>query len=73
MARVLQVVEREDVLHLSLGVDDRARAILHARLNLLAEELLHIVWLLVSKQGSQILWSKSNTRVKMMCKDSLKH
>ena len=48
MTGVLEIVEGEDILHLGLGVDDRARAILHTCLDLLAEELLHIVGLLVS-------------------------
>ena len=46
MTGVLQVVQGEDVLHLSLSVDDRAGAILHARLDLLTQELLHVVGLL---------------------------
>ena len=56
VARVLEVVQREDVLHLSLRVHDGARAILHARLDLLAEELFHIVGLLVGQERGQILF-----------------
>ena len=58
VARVLQVVEGEDVLHLGLGVDDGAGAVLHASLNLLAQELLHVVWLLVCQKRSKVLYFK---------------
>ena len=51
----LQVVEGEDVLHLSLSVDNGARSILNARFDLLAEELLHVVWLLVRQKSCQVL------------------
>ena len=51
----LQVVEGEDVLHLSVGVDDGALSVLLAGFNLLDEEVLDVVWLLVSKKGGQIL------------------
>ena len=52
---ILQVIERKDVLHLCLGVYNRTRSALHACLNLLAEELLHIVWLFVRQQCCQVL------------------
>ena len=57
VALVLQVVEGEDVLHLSLGVDDGSGAILDAGLDLLAQELLHVVWLLVGQKRCQVLYS----------------
>ena len=57
VAGVLEVVQGEDVLHLSLSVDDRAGTILNASLNLLAQELLQVVWLLVGEQSCQILSS----------------
>ena len=63
VARVLQVVESEDVLHLGLGVDDGARAVLHAGLDLLAEELLEVVWLLVGQQSGHVLETNSNTHM----------
>lgn len=55
VSRVLQVVQRENVLHLGLSVDDRASAVLDACLDLLAQELLHIVWLLVRQKRGQVL------------------
>ena len=57
MTGVLKVVESEDVLHLGLSVDDRARTILDACLDLLAQELLQVVWLLVGEQSCQVLWN----------------
>ena len=58
VAGVLQVVESEDVLHLGLGVDDGTGAVLDTCLNLLAQELLHVVWLLVRQKRSKVLYFK---------------
>ena len=55
MTGVLQVVQSEDVLHLGLCVHDGARAVLHSGLDLLAQELLEVVWLLVGQQSGQVL------------------
>ena len=55
VTRVLQVVKGEDVLHLSLSVDNGAGAVLHACFDLLAQELLHVVWLLVGEKSCQVL------------------
>ena len=55
MTGVLQVVESEDVLHLGLCVHDGAGAVLHSGLDLLAQELLEVVWLLVGQQSGQVL------------------
>ena len=52
---VLKVVQSKDVLHLSLSVDDGTGAVLDAGLDLLAQELLHVVWLLVRQKSSQVL------------------
>ena len=64
VARVLKVVKCEDVLHLSLSVDDRAGAILDSCLDLLAKELLKVVWLLVSQECRQVL-SETNRKVRI--------
>ena len=56
VARVLQVVKGEDVLHLSLSVDDRAGTVFDSCLDLLAKELLKVVWLLVSQECCQVLY-----------------
>ena len=61
VTRVLQVVQSKDVLHLSLGVDDGTGAVLDAGLNLLAEELFHVVWLFVRQKSSQVLNFKYHT------------
>ena len=64
VARVLQVVEGEDVLHLSLSVDDRAGTVFDSCFDLLAEELLKVVWLLVSQECRQVL-SETNRKVRI--------
>ena len=51
----LQIVQSEDVLHFSVGVDDRAITILLTGLNLLHEEMFDVVWLLVGQESGQIL------------------
>lgn len=51
----LQVVEGEDVLHLSVCVDDWALSVLLTGFNLLDEEVLDVVWLLVGEKSGQIL------------------
>ena len=61
VTRVLQVVQSKDVLHLSLGVDDGTGAVLDAGLDLLAKELLHVVWLFVRQKSSQVLIFKYHT------------
>ena len=55
VASVLQVVESEDVLHLCFSVDDGSGAVLDTGFDLLAQELLQIVWLLEREQGRQVL------------------
>ena len=57
VALILQVVEGEDVLHLSLSVDNGSGAVLDAGFDLLAQELLHVVWLLVRQKRCQVLYS----------------
>ena len=59
VALILQVVEGEDVLHLSLGVDNGSGAVLDAGFDLLAQELLHVVWLLVRQKRCQVLYSNN--------------
>ena len=58
VAGVLQVVKSEDILHLSLGVDDGSGATLDASFNLLGQELLEVVWLLVRQKCRQVLHFK---------------
>ena len=65
MTGILQVVKREDVLHLSLGVDDGAGAVLDARLDLLGQELVQVVRLLKREQGRQVLEMARITKVSM--------
>ena len=55
VAGVFQVIEREDVLHLSLSIDYCSWAILHTRLDLLAEESLEGIWLSVGDDCCQVL------------------
>ena len=54
-ASALKVVQSEDVVDLRLGVHDGAVSVLDALLNLTHEEALNVVWLLVAKQGGQVL------------------
>ncbi len=58
VAGVLQIVQGEDILHLSLCVDDRARSVLDASLDLLSQKLFHVVWLLVRQKRGQVLQFK---------------
>ena len=51
----LQIVQSEDVLHFSVSVYDGTVAVLLAGFNLLHEEVLDVVWLLVSQERSQVL------------------
>lgn len=46
-----QVVQSEDVLKLLVSVDDGAGSVLFSNFNLVNNELLNIVWLLISKQS----------------------
>lgn len=55
VASAFQVVKREDVLQFLVRVDDRARAVFLADLDLINDELLHVVRLLVSDQSRQVL------------------
>ena len=54
----LKVIESEDVLHLSISVNNRAFTVLLTGLDLLDEEVLDIIWLLVGKKSGQILKRK---------------
>ena len=51
----LQIVQSEDILHLSVSVDNGAVTVLLASLDLLHEEVLNVVRLLVRQKGSQVL------------------
>ena len=55
VAGALQVVERENVLQLLVGVDDGAGSVLFSNLYLVDQELLNIVGLLVRQQSGQVL------------------
>ena len=70
MARVLQIIQGEDILHLSLCVDDGARSILDAGLDLLSQELFHVVWLLVRQKRGQVLKFKWNRNGQISNRDS---
>ena len=54
----LKVVKGEDVLHLSISVNNGAFTVLLAGLDLLDEEVLDIIRLLVGKKSGQILKRK---------------
>ena len=51
----LQIVQGEDILHLSVSVDDGALTVLLAGFNLRYEEVLNVVRLLVCQKGGQVL------------------
>ena len=53
--RSLKVVESENILNLSLSVDNITVTIFLSLLDLLDQELLNIVWLLVAQQSGQVL------------------
>ena len=54
MARTLQVVESENILQLGVRVHNRAWTVLLAKLDLLHEEGLNVVWLFVAQQSGQV-------------------
>ena len=54
----LKIVKGEDVLHLSISVNNGAFTVLLAGLDLLDEEVLDIIGLLVGKKSGQILERK---------------
>lgn len=64
VAGVLQVVQSEDILHLSLGVDNGSGATLDASFDLLGQELLEVVWLLVRQKRRQVLHFKKPKRTR---------
>ena len=53
-----KVVKGEDVLHLSISVNNGALTVLLTGLDLLDEEVLDIIWLFVGKKSGQILKRK---------------
>ena len=59
----LQIVQGEDVLHLSVGVYDGAFSVLLTGFNLLYEEVLNVVRLLVGQKSGQILSKIDKVRI----------
>lgn len=55
MSCPLEVIESEDVLELSLIVDNGATSLLFALLQEVDQELLNVLWLFIANNGCQVL------------------
>ena len=55
MSSTLEVIESEDVLELSLIVDNGATSLLFALLQEVNQELLNVLWLFIANNGCQVL------------------
>ena len=55
MSCALEVIESEDVLELSLIVDNGATSLLFALLQEVDQELLNVLWLFIANNGCQVL------------------
>ena len=55
MSSTLEVIESEDVLELSLIVDNGATSLLFALLQEVDQELLNVLWLFIANNGCQVL------------------
>ena len=57
MASTFEVIESKDVLELGLVVNDGATSLFLALLQEVDEELLNVLWLLITNDGCQVLQS----------------
>jgi hypothetical protein len=55
VSSTLEVIESEDVLELSLIVDNGATSLLFALLQEVDQELLNVLWLFIANNGCQVL------------------
>ncbi len=55
MSSTLEVIESEDVLELSLIIDNGATSLLFTLLQEVDQELLNVLWLFIANNGCQVL------------------
>ncbi len=55
MSSTLEVIESEDLLELSLIIDNGATSLLFALLQEVDQELLNVLWLFIANNGCQVL------------------
>ncbi len=69
MACTLKVVESENVLEFLVSVYDRATTVFFSVFDLFNEELLNVLWLLISEKCCQILNSNYLNKAKWYLKE----